>query len=919
VANRRLHLSLLATAIVAAPLAAADGLNTLAPASLSQIQTQEPLRAMLGQSHLMGLRGQFGMDADGGFAPSRVLTDKFGQTHARFSQTYRGVKVWGAEAIAHIGADGQALSPTTVLKRDILLNTTPSLSQEEALATATRDLAPKGAFASQPTAELVVLPIESSRTLNLRDAKNGGGEDEPVLRYALAYHIHTDLQNGVGETKQMDYMVDAHTGAILSRWNALRTADATGTANTQYSGTVSVHTNLNGSSYELKDVYRAMNISTYNMNHGTSGTGTLYTSTANAWGDGANYISGGSTTSANGQTAAVDAHYGIEMTYDFYKNTFGRNGIDNANRATYSRVHYSTAYDNAFWDDTCFCMTYGDGSSFKSLESLDVAGHEMSHGVCANSANLTYSGESGGLNESDSDILGNMVELYSRSGFTLPSSVANTDNCWKVGEQLASSPLRYMYKPSLDGGSKDAWSSTLGSLDVHYSSGPNNRMYFFLSQGASSTSSSNYYSSYTPSGFTGIGPAKAAQIWYRALTVYLTSSSKYTNARAACISAAKDLYGAGGAEEAAVWNAYAAINVGSAWSGTANTVTASITTPSGNVTIASGTAQSFVGSATDSSSSATLTYSWTFGDGGTASTASASHTYTNTGSTAVTYTATFKATDNTGVSSTATRTITVNPASTGTNTVTASITTPSSNVTVASGASQPFAGTGTDSATGQTLTYSWNFGDGSTGSGASTSHTYTNSGSSAVIYTATLTATDTTGAQGTASRTITVNPASTGGSTEKILNGGFESGTASWTQTSGVIGQNGPSQPAHGGTYDAWMNGYGSAHTDYVYQQVAIPSTASSATLSFYLHIDSAETSTTTAYDKLTVLVQNTSGTTLATLATFSNLNKAAGYTLRTYDLSAYKGQTIRLKFNGVEDSSLQTSFVLDDVSVKVQ
>ncbi|HEU4951185.1 MAG TPA: Ig-like domain-containing protein, partial [Holophagaceae bacterium] len=167
---------------------------------------------------------------------------------------------------------------------------------------------------------------------------------------------------------------------------------------------------------------------------------------------------------------------------------------------------------------------------------------------------------------------------------------------------------------------------------------------------------------------------------------------------------------------------------------------------------------------------------------------------------------------------------------------------------------------------------------------------------------------------------FTVNNGTGGGTTtELIKNGGFESGATSWTQTSGVIGANGSSEPAHGGTYDAWLDGYGSSHTDYVYQQVAIPSTASSATLSFYLHIDTAETTTSTAYDKFTVLVQNTSGTTLKTLATFSNLNKGTGYTLHTYDLSAYKGQTIRLKFNGVEDSSLQTSFVLDDVSVKVQ
>ena len=198
---------------------------------------------------------------------------------------------------------------------------------------------------------------------------------------------------------------------------------------------------------------------------------------------------------------------------------------------TYSRVHYGLGFDNAMWSDSCFCMTYGDGNFFKVLTALDVAGHEMSHGVCLWTAGLPYSGESGGLNESNSDINGNMTELYARSGSTLPSSTPNTNTCWTLGEQLATKPLRYLYKPSLDGASPDAWSSTIGSLDVHYSSGPNNRMFFFMSQGASNNSTSNYYSSYTPSGFTGIGPSESARIWYRALTAYMTSSTNYAAAR----------------------------------------------------------------------------------------------------------------------------------------------------------------------------------------------------------------------------------------------------------------------------------------------------------------------------------------------------------------------------------------------------
>ena len=130
---------------------------------------------------------------------------------------------------------------------------------------------------------------------------------------------------------------------------------------------------------------------------------------------------------------------------------------------------------------------------------------------------------------------------------------------------------------------------------------------------------------------------------------------------------------------------------------------------------------------------------------------------------------------------------------------------------------------------------------------------------------------------------------------------------------------NSTSEAPHGGAWYAWLDGYGTTHTDSLYQDVSIPAGATAATLKFFLHIDTAETTTTTAFDTLKVQIRNTSNTVLATLATYSNLNKGTGYTTRTFDLLAYKGQTIRIYFLGVEDSSLQTSFVIDDTAVNVQ
>jgi hypothetical protein len=202
------------------------------------------------------------------------------------------------------------------------------------------------------------------------------------------------------------------------------------------------------------------------------------------------------------------------------------------------------------------------------------------------------------------------------------------------------------------------------------------------------------------------------------------------------------------------------------------------------------------------------------------------------------------------------------------------------------------------------------------------------SGSSTLTFTASSTATVgtstiTVSASGggiSHSSTISLTVTSGGTTTQILGNPGFENGSTSpapWTVTTGVINSS-TSEPPHAGTWDAWMDGYGTTHTDTVLQTVTIPAGATAATLTFFLHIDSAETSTTTAFDTMTVQIRNSSGTVLSTLATFSNLNKATGYQQKSFNLLSFKGQTIQIFFKGVEDSTLQTSFVLDDVNLNV-
>lgn len=511
-----------------------------------------------------------GLGADYRLVVARSQLDEQGMSHAHFNEYYKGIRVFGGELITHADKAGRLREPTKSLLSGISLNVIPRVSLAEAIAVAAAALQPKGPIVAAPGTELVIYPLKT--LVKVRPGQDATAYEYHALEYRLAYLVTSDVA-GPDQTSSDVHVVDAQTGAVIDHWDNLHTAAAVGIGNSEYSGVVQLNTNTIPGGYELRDTTRGTVAGTFgagnvvtDMAHGQSGNGTVYTDADNTWGDGQNYNSANSTTSANGQTAAVDAAYGIQVTWDMYKNVFNRSGIDGAAKATFLRVHFGTGYDNAFWSDGCFCMTFGDGTVFTELTALDVAGHELSHGVTANNGHggLTYSGESGGLNESSSDIMGTMAEFYGKGGgyaahaATIPAAGGN----WTLGEQIRATPLRYMYKPSKDGASPDAWSPSIGSLDVHYSSGPGNRAFFFLSEGSTNDPASDDYSSYLPGGMIGVGNDHAARIHYRALTTYYTSNATYADARIAYMNAAQDLYGGNSLEYRAVQNAFAAINVG---------------------------------------------------------------------------------------------------------------------------------------------------------------------------------------------------------------------------------------------------------------------------------------------------------------------------------------------------------------------
>lgn len=458
-----------------------------------------------------------------------VVQDADGTTHTRYERTYAGLPVLGGDLVVHLQR-----GRTTVSRASGATLAVPSLTPKLSAAKAGGK-----ALAAARGAGIARSAAEGAPRLVVR-----AGADKAVLAWeSVVEGVQRD-----GTPSELHVVTDASSGKEIQVFEHVHTGSGTG----QYNGTVTVGSTLSGSTYQLLDGDRAGQ-RTYDLNQGTSGTGTLFTDDNDVWGDG---------TPGNRQTAGVDVAFGAAATWDYYKDVHGRNGIRNDGVAAYSRAHYGNNYVNAFWQDSCFCMTYGDGSgNTHPLTSLDVAAHEMSHGVTSATADLTYSGESGGLNEATSDIFAAAVEFHAGLAADVPD--------YLVGEKIDingdGTPLRHMDKPSKDGSSRDYWSSTLGSVDVHYSSGPANHFFYLLSEGSGAkTVNGVAYDSPTYDGqaVTGIGIGNAADIWYRALTTYMTSSTDYAGARTATLQAAADLFGAYSPTYLAVADAWAAVNVG---------------------------------------------------------------------------------------------------------------------------------------------------------------------------------------------------------------------------------------------------------------------------------------------------------------------------------------------------------------------
>ena len=517
------------------------------------------------------------------FQKTTSETDQNGFLHEKFQLFHKGVPVEFVMYTLH-SKKGSLVSMSGEFYPLENVNTTPILSKQQAFTKALNQVDAKSYLwdnaneaaifnYAKPLGELVLLPL-----LNDQVKK---GEDNLRLAYKFDIYATNPVSRG-------DLYIDAVTGKTLfynatikhleefsygnSRVNSVSPLLKTNSlmiaanADTRYSGSQSIQTTLSGSSYILADATRGSGINTYNMKKGTSYTAAVnFTDADNNW-TAAEY------NNTNKDNGAFDAHWGAEKTYDYWSSVHGRNSYNNAGAAIKSYVHYSSAYDNAYWNGSV--MTYGDGSGtyFDILTSIDVAGHEIGHAVCSSTSNLAYQKESGAMNEAFSDIWGACIEY-----FAAPNKAT-----WLIGEDIERRAghlsLRSMSNPKIElqpdtyGGTywKTVNCTPLSNNDycgVHTNSGVLNHWFYILTIGKTGTN--DIGSSYNVSG---IGIDKAAKIAFRTESVYLTSNSTYANARTYGIQSATDLYGANSAEVIATTNAFYAVGVGAAYTGPSDTV-----------------------------------------------------------------------------------------------------------------------------------------------------------------------------------------------------------------------------------------------------------------------------------------------------------------------------------------------------------
>jgi Zn-dependent metalloprotease len=522
-------------------------------------------------------------------------TGSLGFTHYRYQQTINGIPVKLGVYIAHV-KNGLVYAVNGELYNNINVNVTVSLTESIALNKALD-------YISADTYKWELLSEENHLKWEQEDENaTYFPKGELVLinskaninnSLVLAYRFNIYAQKPLS---RKEVYVNAQTGEIVWVEDKIHEADVVGTATTLYSGTQTITSDNSSGPFRLQETGRGNGIRTFTNNNTTTYSNTDITNTSATW---------------TMSEAGLDAHWGAEMTYDYYLTQHGRNSIDGNGFRLDSYVHHDNNYSNAFWDGQR--MTYGDGSGNNTpFTAIDIAGHEITHGLTSNTANLVYNAESGALNESFSDIFGISIDFINRPG------VAD----WELGDDLGFI-IRDMADPNSENDPHtyfgNFWASLTGGDNggVHTNSGVQNFWFVLLTDGGSGTNDNG--DSYT---INQLGLTIAGQVAFRNLTVYLTPSSQYADARFYAIQSTVDLFGGCTPEVEAVTNAWYAVGVGAAY--------VPVTVSDFDAPTLTSCSAPFTANFNNLSVNGN-TFTWDFGDGNNSSLNNPSNTYASYG------------------------------------------------------------------------------------------------------------------------------------------------------------------------------------------------------------------------------------------------------------------------------------------------
>ncbi len=549
------------------------------------------------------MAGHYKLPAGNGFKLLGKEEDALGMIHYRYQQTVNGIPVEGTMYIVHT-RDGFIQSVNGDLLDQMPAPAQPVLDAAGAVSAAIAftgaaeyrwqsDLAEKALKENTGDANATYYPKATLVYL-------AEGNKLSTRKFNLAYKMDV---YAVKPLSRNFVFIDAVTGAVLYTKNRIENVNEQATAHTQYSGDQTITTDSYTGGYRLRETGRGNGIRTYNALQSTNPSNTDFVNATTDWNN----------VNADKDQYATDAHFASEATYDFYQNFFGRNSLDDNGLILAAYVHYDQDMDNAFWDGGA--MNYGDGSATYNTRpycTLDIGGHEITHGLTQYTADLNYQDESGALNESFSDCMGISIRQYVRQAATPEYRIGNENGRTfrsmrtpKTYQQPDTYLGQYWYTGVDDDGG------------VHTNSGVQNHWFYIVAQGEVGTNdNSDQYN------VTGITINKAQAITYRTLVYYLTPSADYADARTYSIKAAEDLYGVCSQEVITTTNAWYAVGVGSSFAASVATDFSAPVTQACSVPASINFA--------DASSNAAY-YVWDFGDGTTSNQKNPNHTYTSYG------------------------------------------------------------------------------------------------------------------------------------------------------------------------------------------------------------------------------------------------------------------------------------------------